>query len=468
MNNILFKINNDYDYDCYCSCGYQTTIRRGIYYYTNSLITCTKCGTKYVKTVGSNIKKSCSGKVPRFETEYCKPYGFKVIRIDDVYKFDVITKTITKTDTECKRELVVNFKTNEFYVTDAKGNKLKLLRENISSFLDKKTDALHFINTITKDCRETNNALKAIYYDSRYNVNVLENTIIKFVTSPQYNILANCGFEYDFLKSAFISTYYSAKDNTQPHKILGVEKYMINYIKHWKSWSNSYAKVLNWINDNYGASNTKYMLELMDGDNFTFAHSFSNLETLLKVKGYDFKRLMKYLFIDVKHQGICNSMEALNFLTDTIRLADQLKVELKEKYPRSLKMAHDIFQMNYNSMKKTINSQAFEEKQEEWNDKYKYSNKEFSIIIPKTPQEIVLEGSRQSNCVASYVDDVVKGKCTILFLRRTSAKDISEVTIEARGNAIVQVKAFANSKVNKDHQKFLTEWAKKKNLRLVY
>ena len=99
---------------------------------------------------------------------------------------------------------------------------------------------------------------------------------------------------------------------------------------------------------------------------------------------------------------------------------------------------------------------------------YDYHDDKLSIIAPKTTNDIVLEGSNQSNCVASYVDSVRDKKCVILSLRRTKMQEMSEVTLEIRGNKLVQAKSFANHSINKEHKEFLETCAKKKNIVLSY
>ena len=44
-------------------------------------------------------------------------------------------------------------------------------------------------------------------------------------------------------------------------------------------------------------------------------------------------------------------------------------------------------------------------------------SKEFAIICPKTTNDFAEEGNRQHNYVASYVHQVVKGNCTVFFIK---------------------------------------------------
>ena len=245
---------------------------------------------------------------------------------------------------------------------------------------------------------------------------------------------------------------------------------MIKYIKDFDNWNHEYKESLNWMHEKFGADNVKYMFELSNDTTGLISllrnpHAFKEL---INTFHYDFKRLIKYIFIDVRYQGLVSPRDTLSILKDANVMAKKVEVELSEKYPKSLKLTHDVLTMNYNSMVKEENKKAFDDMYGEWKNKYEYHNDKFSIIAPKTPNDIVLEGSSQNNCCSSYIDSIRDKKCVILFLRRTNLKDVSEVTVEVRGDKIVQIKAFANRNINKEHEEFVKEWAKAKNLMCVY
>jgi hypothetical protein len=67
----------------------------------------------------------------------------------------------------------------------------------------------------------------------------------------------------------------------------------------------------------------------------------------------------------------------------------------------------------------------------------------------------------QNNCVASYIEAVIDGKCHILFLRKKDSLDKSLVTIEIRDNKIVQAKRKFNYPVSKEDQEAIDAWNKK-------
>ena len=470
-NNILFKINIDsYSHEYWCTCG-----NHGInkFWYDRPKAKCSKCGTTVYHTVSHNAKKLASSTVPSIEVEYSESYGFKVIKRNNKYTFNIETKEITNTNKYTEQEMVINYKTKEFYLTNIKGEKLDITKESVKSFL-KNIDDMEFLNEVTKGSKELRNLMLSTYNKKggeNWGDKKICNSLPYMVRNVPLNVLANVGFSEKFLEGFIYSLYYKDCNNhTKPHEILGIEKYMIKYIKDFNVWNREFKESLNWMHKKFGADNVKYMFELSDETEglTSLLRNLYTFKELINTFHYDFKRLIKYIFIDVRYQGLVSPRDTLSILKDANVMAKKIGVELSEKYPKSLKLTHDVLTMNYNSMVKEENKKAFDDMYEDWKNRYEYHNDKFSIITPKTPDDIVLEGSNQNNCVASYVDSVRNKKCVILFLRRTKSKDVSEVTIEIRENKIVQIKAFANRNISKEHEEFVKEWAKAKNLICVY
>ena len=470
--NLFFKkgtVRGGYTY--HCSCGHIGTVRAR-WYGTNEIEACAKCGTKIYKNITST--KTCTGKLPILKVIYSDHTGFEVQRIDELYKFDIETKAITKTDKSKIKTLRMDYKNDMFYVINEKGEKESISRCNIKSFL-KDIDDVEFINEVCNN-KNIRNLMTAFYRVERmsYTPNgysgALYDALPRMACCKWANVLANMGFNKKFLIATIKNAAWFINEKaTKPNEILGVQKYMLKYLKDAEIFGSGLKNDLNWLHDNYGADNVKYMFEassIEEALKLLGGYKMSSLKDLLKLD-YDFRRLIKYIFIDVKYQGIESPYEALGFLEDTVEIAKQIGIELNEKYPKHLKETHDILGMNLRAMQKEENKVAFDKYQEQWKE-LEYSKAGFSIVAPKTPSDIVKEGSEMSNCVASYVDKVKNGGCIILFLRRTAAKDVSEVTLELRGNTLVQAKAFANKNIAKDHKHFLEAWAKAKKLNLNY
>ena len=102
---------------------------------------------------------------------------------------------------------------------------------------------------------------------------------------------------------------------------------------------------------------------------------------------------------------------------------------------------HDITTMNYRAQEDEKKNREFLKiiAKPEY-EKLSFTGKEYSVIIPQSVKEVVSEGKSLSHCVASYVDDIIKEKCKILFMRETKNPTESLVTIEIRGDKIRQKK----------------------------
>lgn len=59
-----------------------------------------------------------------------------------------------------------------------------------------------------------------------------------------------------------------------------------------------------------------------------------------------------------------------------------------------------------------------------------FETDEYVVVIPETADEIINEGKNQHNCVGSYVPDVIKEYCNIVFVRKKNELDKSYITVE--------------------------------------
>ena len=129
-----------------------------------------------------------------------------------------------------------------------------------------------------------------------------------------------------------------------------------------------------------------------------------------------------------------------------------------DKYPRNFLTTHKIACRNYSRLKKAFEEDVFRSRIVK---EYECVFGDYQFIYPKSTQEIKDEAVQQNNCVASYIDDVIEGKCHILFLRRKNKPGDSLVTIEVRNNKIVQSKRKFNCPVTEEDQKAIDAWNKK-------
>ena len=85
---------------------------------------------------------------------------------------------------------------------------------------------------------------------------------------------------------------------------------------------------------------------------------------------------------------------------------------------------------------------------------------DYRFIYPSCTQDIKDEATSQSNCVASYIDRVLDGDCHIMFLRYKDSPDKSLVTLEIRGDKIVQARQRYNNPCTKEQESVIEAWEK--------
>jgi len=178
--------------------------------------------------------------------------------------------------------------------------------------------------------------------------------------------------------------------------------------------------------------------------------------------------LTNYLF---RFEGL-EFREAISTLRDYYRMADRIGRNV-EKYPKYLRSMHDIIQANYKSYKKEYDKEAF---LKIINPELEYKSKEFQMVNPQEPRDIVQEGTDNNHCVGSYVDDILAKKTYIIFLRKTNTKEEPEqskkslvtVELDIPNKKIVQARGSYNRAPTPEEKSFLEEYAKKLKMELDY
>ena len=69
----------------------------------------------------------------------------------------------------------------------------------------------------------------------------------------------------------------------------------------------------------------------------------------------------------------------------------------------------------------------------------------FQIVKLDTPEALIVEGRRMRHCVASYIRDVVGGRCSIYSIR-TEERRIATLEMDAKTGEVLQLKGYANSR----------------------
>lgn len=182
--------------------------------------------------------------------------------------------------------------------------------------------------------------------------------------------------------------------------------------------------------------------------------NYSRFVKLINEYGYNAKALLVYL-------DHLKTFEAINGMDFLLRELEDYATMMKEispkfdKYPRHFLTTHKIAARNYNRLKHEFDEKKFKNR---INPEMEHTFEKFCFIYPKCIQDIKDESVQMSNCVSSYVQNVIDGHCDILFLRYKDSPDKSLVTIEVRNNKIVQALQKYNHPLTNEQQEIVNKW----------
>ena len=145
-------------------------------------------------------------------------------------------------------------------------------------------------------------------------------------------------------------------------------------------------------------------------------------------------------------------------------------VKIKDWFPKSLKLAHDIAVMNREASIDEENKRKFNNAvSDEAYQNLTYKDENWVVLAPKAANDLILEGCKQSHCVGSYVDYVVNKQKFILFMRRTDDPDTPVITLDVKCDEMIltQYRGFGNRAPTDEEMEFIRKWAKKKKLKIV-
>lgn len=198
--------------------------------------------------------------------------------------------------------------------------------------------------------------------------------------------------------------------------------------------------------------------------------SLGELYYMSQDNNLDYLRLIEYIYYECHvRQGITYHVTAKRLYGDYLRMQKKLmrigQVTSRNivKYPKSLKLAHDITMMNYNSLKHEIDKQEWEDIQSGLNE-LEWESEDYVIVAPKEPRELIEEGSSLHHCVSSYVDPLLKGRTKVLFLRSRKERDKPLVTLEVKNGVLRQAYGLSNRETTHAERKVLERYIKAKDL----
>ena len=82
--------------------------------------------------------------------------------------------------------------------------------------------------------------------------------------------------------------------------------------------------------------------------------------------------------------------------------------------------------------------------------KYLRQNTQYMVFVPESPEELVQEGNRLHNCLASYVDQVSEGNTSIFFIREATNPEAPFYAMEVRNGNMIQLHGINNCRTVSD------------------
>ena len=255
----------------------------------------------------------------------------------------------------------------------------------------------------------------------------------------------------------------------------GVTVAKANSLKEIFGVSNAVVKMA--IKNNLNVDDIMNLNRLHELDNTITIEQYNEMRDLSARRFADLKHLygisytnaLKYIQNAYDHQCI-EKTDIVSLWLDYLRMASTLKMDLTDKsrlYPASLKKEHDVAVFAYRAVKVELDKKEFEATAEQ-NAYYEYTYKDLMVRIPRTPEEIVEEATRQKNCLRSYVDRVRRGDTIVAFVRYKEHPDNTYVTAEIHDQKLVQLKGYANTNPSTSElTEFVAHWAKAKKFKIV-
>lgn len=202
---------------------------------------------------------------------------------------------------------------------------------------------------------------------------------------------------------------------------------------------------------------------------------FSKIVTLSSTYGnYDYQHFCRYITDEVyTYQGIASPMEASQLLNDYYKALNEQGVKIDEWFPRSLKLSHDIATRNATIIMATKSKEIFEQvtSTPEYTS-LAWKHRDYMVITPKEPEDVILEGKRQCHCVGSYVERIATGNTKICFMRKVDDPDTPILTLEVRNKdgvpSLVQCRGNGNRAPSKEEAEWVQKWCNAKHLKNSY
>lgn len=368
-------------------------------------------------------------------------------------KRDVVLKkegSLLKFCIDGDKSILYDFKTNKY--TSIKGNEVKIstIKGLFSKYTTNRIDADNSDNAYL-------NLFRIIKYDSTFNKKNLGSLLEDIHRFKYTEALLSQGFSIDFKVREGLFNNVQKLEKKYKNMLKDIKNPPIDRYSFWE-YNNLefYHRFYTYLKDRNEDMDNRLLVSLCSKG--------YDIHLLINNYKYNIDSLCNYVYNIARYEAL-NYGDVITYLKDymTAKNSVQDRISKINKYPKNLHTQHDIA-IRYMSIAKTtyddIEFKTMIDKSLE------YKNNRYIITNPNETKDLKLEGRDLNHCVASYINDVIKGRCKILFMRYKDKPNESLVTLEIRGKSIVQAKGYLNRDLSEEEKEFLNEYCNKKQIKL--
>lgn len=190
-------------------------------------------------------------------------------------------------------------------------------------------------------------------------------------------------------------------------------------------------------------------------------------DAIHRVTGIDYERMHAYLCGQMQLHLVTTRYRAYFDYIDQAQKIGVFSTDTSFLFPRDLERAHDRIAGVYNAK---LEAERLEKNKEllarsatltkRLCAAYCYEDEHYTVVVPRTMDDIVYEGKALRHCVGGYAQRHFEGVAVIVFIRRKEAVATPYFTVELkpRDGSIVQIHGLRNCDPDADLQAFVDAW----------
>jgi hypothetical protein len=151
--------------------------------------------------------------------------------------------------------------------------------------------------------------------------------------------------------------------------------------------------------------------------------NYDNILSEIKKDKSLFNKIVLWQYRELQHYTIYNRY-SWTMIKDAIRYSEILE--------RKLERNNFVKQLAELSRDFTLKKDELSAKAIQLNTpkELAYKDEDFTVILPTCPNDFIVEGQRQQNCVGGYVDAVTQNETWVVFIRKTNDVNTNYITCE--------------------------------------